>query len=64
MNRVVSERNKELRRKAFSFSKKVERTDICQMAKNLDDLSKQTLARIKISDESAGTKPKKLYEDL
>ena len=47
MNREVSQRNKALRRKAFSFTKTVGKGVICEMAKNLDDLSKKTLARAK-----------------
>lgn len=32
MNREVSERNRNLRRKAFSFTKAVGKGDVCQMA--------------------------------
>ena len=43
LNRQVSEQNRALRRKAFSFTKPaIHKRDICQIAKNLDELNKAT----------------------
>ena len=41
-NKQISDQNRSLRHKAFSFTKSVKKSDISKMAKNLDHLNKTT----------------------